>query len=207
MNPNFFMFAIPLFVLLAVRIIKRSVSIVDISKSLPTNGKWSYRSLSNIIDITVHHSATPTNQNAFNFARYHIDSKGWKGIAYHFVIDPDGTINKTNEYTAWTYHNGYNNKNAIAICLVGNFENFNPTENQRRSLVKICKKLKSEIPSIKNLMGHKEYKFSTSCPAFDVSYLRGELSLKKRSSTNSLAINNESNNYTEYDVGKDYEDN
>ncbi len=119
-------------------------------------------------DITVHHSATPLNHTPLSFARYHIASssrkllvakrgKGWPAIGYHFVITPDGMVNQCLMLNAWSNHNGYNNGHAIGICLVGNFEKLPPTPAQMEALSGMIEWLKKALPSIKNLMGHREY--------------------------------------------------
>lgn len=136
----------------------------NITYKLPRNGNWGKRSLSGVTDITVHHSASGTNQTAWDFANYHIKNKGWAGIGYHFVINPKGEIFQTNELYTLSYHNGFNNIKAIGVCMVGNFEYYQPTEPQKDSLIWLSKYLKNKIPSIYRLIGHKEYAGQTACP-------------------------------------------
>lgn len=153
----------------------------NIINTLPIKGTgWPKRRLDAITDITVHHSATQPNHTPRSFAVYHTASnskklpvnkrgKGWPGIGYHFVITPDGTVNQCLLMSAWSNHNGYNNGHAIGICLVGNFEEYEPTAFQMQALSELIEYLKKVRPSIKNLMGHREYPIKqnegrTLCP-------------------------------------------
>lgn len=153
----------------------------NIINTLPKIGRgWPKRRLESITDITVHHSATALNHTPLNFARYHTGSaskrlpanrrgKGWPAIGYHFVITPDGTVNQCLPMAAWSNHNGYNNGHALGVCLVGNFEEHDPTAWQMAALDELIDYLKIKLPRIKNLMGHREYpvrqnEFRTLCP-------------------------------------------
>lgn len=156
---------------------RKTGKIDNVISKLPSNGAWGVRSIDNIEHITIHHSASPANQDAFNFARYHVNSRGWPRIGYHYVIKENGLIQKTNEHNALSWHNGYNNGKAIGICLSGNFEEKQPTKAQTDSLYFLINKLKMEIPGIKYLNGHKEYiPGKTACPGkyFDLDYARSK---------------------------------
>lgn len=142
----------------------QSKKIVNIVNKLPRRGAWGKRDLGKVTDITVHHSASPSSQTAYDFARYHVNSKGWPGIGYHFVIERDGTIHQTNELDSLSYHNGYNNSKAIGVCMSGNFENTPPDQRQIESLIWLVKYLKKKVPSVFRLVGHKEYAGATACP-------------------------------------------
>lgn len=194
-NKPFVFASIVIGVLLLFRLIKRSklgLKIVDISSKLPSNGAWKKRPLSGITDITVHHSAGPTTQNSTDFANYHI-SKGWPGIAYHYVIYPNGYIENTNNLDRLTWHNGYNNTQAIGIVNVGNFEYEKPTSAQVQNTIMLVDKLKRENPNIKFLNGHNEYvPGHTQCPGkymvSELEYIRNKTGLEKRISSNQKSI-------------------
>lgn len=162
-------FILPTFLLfLLISFRNRAVVIVDIVDSLPFNFKWPYRSLDSITDISIHHSAT-TSGSALSYAISHnkkITKKGnkWGGIGYHFVIDRDGTINKTNPLTANSYHNGYNNSVAVGICVTGNFEIQSLTPDQEVSIFKLVEKLNKDLKNVSYLDSHGDYpNASTKC--------------------------------------------
>jgi len=180
MNPFIFVFALGVIFYVLGSLGGRKI--VDISNQLyRSGGGWGRRSTSSISDITIHHSATSTRQTAQDFARYHVDKKGWPGIGYHFVINRDGSILKTNSIDTNSYHNGYNNTVAIGICLVGDFTMIIPSGDQIKSCIFLCKKLKKDYKSIKYLVGHKEYGGGTLCPGrFPLDMLRQKTRLYVR---------------------------
>jgi N-acetylmuramoyl-L-alanine amidase len=147
-------------------------------KKLPVKGLgWPLRLLSDVTDITVHHSAEPGNIGPDNFARYHTLSKykggkGYPAIAYHLVIMPDGEIRQCLKLAAYSSHNGFNNKKAVGVCLCGNFEETVPTDAQLVALDDAIELLKAQIPTIKYLNGHCEYPKPagrTLCPGKNLS--------------------------------------
>jgi hypothetical protein len=123
--------------------------------------------------IVVHHSATPTGSAAV-FDKMHKD-KGWDGLGYDFVIgngsqSGDGQVEvgyrwPIQEHGAHTKtpDNRFN-EHGIGICLVGNFEETNPTPAQLRSLAKLVGYLERTYriaPS--NVIRHRDAK-ATECP-------------------------------------------
>lgn len=200
-NRPFFFAGIAIAIFAAFKLFAKKTNILglkisNISGKLPTNGAWKKRPISGITDITIHHSAGPTTQNSTDFANYHI-SKGWPGIAYHFVIYPNGYIEQTNELDRLTWHNGYNNTQAIGIVNVGNFEYDKPTSAQVQNTMMLVDKLKRENPQIKYLNGHGEYvPGHTQCPGRylqnEMDYVRNKTGLKKRvtSGAKSISVTN-----------------
>lgn len=164
MNKNIYILIIMIAVIYFSLSFTMKSKIINIVNRLPRAGNWGKRPVSGITDITVHHSASPSSQTAYDFARYHVNSKGWPGIGYHFVIEKDGTIHQTNDLESLSYHNGYNNSKAIGVCMSGNFENTPPDQRQIESLIWLVKYLKKKVPSVFRLVGHKEYAGATACP-------------------------------------------
>jgi hypothetical protein len=142
----------------------KGFEIVDIVSKLPHRGAWPLRPLNGITDITLHHSAAPASQTPEQIAAYHVNFKKEPGIAYHYLVYPDGTAYQVNHDSAYTWHNTYNNKVAIGICMVGNFMNGPVPDAQRASAELIILALKAMYPGIRYLVGHREYKRSTLCP-------------------------------------------
>lgn len=166
------------------------IQIKNIVSRLPRSAPWPERDLSEIDDITIHHAASSKTATAYDFARWHISEKGWPGIGYHFVIDRSGQIFQTNPLNAYSYHNGKDNKGAIGVCLVGNFQDYPPTPNQQKSLIRLIRKLKGRL-NIKTLTGHREYPgASTSCPGrfLDPSFYRSRTNLPIYGSTKKQSV-------------------
>jgi len=143
-------------------------------KELESNEFPIYHSLNDISDyckktkrvitsISIHHSASnaPFN-NAKVIDRWHKD-RGWAGIGYHFVILPNGLIQKGRHIGTMPAAVKGQNKGMIAICMVGNFsENQISLTPQVKSLGHLLTILKFCYPSCLIKM-HKELAH-TECP-------------------------------------------
>jgi hypothetical protein len=116
--------------------------------------------------IIIHHSATEKG-NATIFNKWHIEQNGWDGVGYDFVIgngtdSGDGQIEVTfrwrkqipGAHCGGTEGN-WANEDGIGICLVGDFNNKNPSDRQIQSLVRLVRFLKNRyaIP-ISRIYGH-----------------------------------------------------
>lgn len=172
---------------------KGNIKIKNIINQLPSNGEWPYRSLSNVEDITIHHSAGNVNKTALDHANHHVNNKGWVGIGYHYEIDIYGNVHQTNKLTSNSYHNGYNNTKSIGICLTGNFDNIQPSSAQLSALISLIKYLKRNrnLNNLMYLMGHKEYKKATRCPGSNINLdnLRRKTGLSFRSTPENRSNN------------------
>jgi LysM repeat protein len=107
----------------------------EIQNANVRTGRWKY--------IVIHHSGVPTG-TVQGMDRYHREQRHMEnGLAYHFVIGnghgmKDGEIAVGHRWTA-QLDGGHlasedQNKSAIGICLVGDFEKDKPTWRQTRSL-------------------------------------------------------------------------
>ncbi len=129
--------------------------------------------------IVIHHSATQRGSMA-TIDNYHRNVNGWDGIGYDFVIgngygSGNGTVETTfrwreqrvgahckTDYTNWA------NREAIGICLVGNFEQSRPNYSQMVSVARLVKFLSTRynIPESR-IYGHKNTprrSTPTDCP-------------------------------------------
>ncbi len=140
------------------------LKVINITEQLVRSSDRQYltRPIGEITDVTIHHSRSE-GQDAFDYAKYHVNVKGWPGVAYHFDIQPDGTIFQTNYLTTVSWHNGTDNAGAVGVCLSGNMDNRVPTDKQLKSAIQLIKWLKRKLPNRIVVKGHNEYK-STTCP-------------------------------------------
>ncbi len=135
--------------------------------------------------VIVHHSASATG-SASHFDRIHRE-KGWEGLGYHFVIGngsmtEDGRVEPGErwlEQRDGAHAKPEWNTRAIGICLVGNFEDAEPTPAQQASLEALCRWLcaRCGIPPA-NVVGHGEtHGNATLCPGkrLDLDALRKAL--------------------------------
>lgn len=130
------------------------------------------------IAIVIHHSATESG-NAAVFDKWHREGHHWEGVGYDFVIgngtdSGDGEVEVTfrwRKQIAGAHCGGtpgnWANKDAVGICLVGNFNHTAPTARQMQSLLKLTRFLqkrygisKTRIYSHKTTPGARV----TECP-------------------------------------------
>jgi len=119
--------------------------------------------------IVLHHSATARG-GAAAFDVMH-KARGWDGVGYDFVVGngtdtADGAIETTfrwRDQRDGAHAKGWNDI-AIGICLVGNFEDGDPTPAQKESLVRLVRHLRRrfEIPA-QRIVGHGSVG-ETACP-------------------------------------------
>lgn len=150
------------FVLIAAT--RKPVQIINKYDTLmrSSSKKYATRALSRINQIIVHHSAS-IGQRAEDYARYHVLSRGWAGIGYHFVIEVNGDIIGCNPLTNISYGVSGHNTRSIHICLSGDFTKQEPSPQQLKSLDLLIKHLRSDLPQALPVGGHKDYG-QTSCP-------------------------------------------
>ena len=124
--------------------------------------------------IVIHHSATATG-GAAAFDKQH-RGKGWDELGYHFVVG-NGTDTRDGHVEVgprwprqkWGAHaktadNRFNDF-GIGICLVGNFDNTQPTAEQMKSLSRLVAHLMRtyRIPADR-VVGHGDTGRPTECP-------------------------------------------
>ncbi len=132
---------------------------------------WNWvRPLTQVKYLTIHHTAGPKTQTPDDIANYHVNSLGWGGIGYHFVITNDGKTYYVGDLTTARAHVYNYNHSAIGIVLTGTFMNGKlPTDDQLQSAHELCSQLlfrTPELPGVdgwEDLVGHKQLQ-ATACP-------------------------------------------
>lgn len=131
--------------------------------------------------IVIHHSASEKG-SATEFDKYHRETRGWEnGLGYHFVIgnghgSKDGQIEIGNRWISQIdgAHAGVQEYNhlGIGICLVGNFNDTNPTVNQMTSLIALVEYLQARCRiSSENIIMHRHFR-ETECPGRKFPYYK-----------------------------------
>lgn len=140
----------------------------DLRGKTKRKGSYTDYGVNSKTDIAIHHSLTKTGNSAA-FANYHVGSLGWPGVAYHFVILKDGTIEWNHNLGIKSYHVGNSNKFAVGICVVGDFRSEEPTDQQKASLKALHDCLKNDMPKYERTRGHNEFPGYAwkACPVFD----------------------------------------
>jgi len=123
--------------------------------------------------IVIHHSATHGG-GARQFDKDH-KARGWDELGYHFVIGNgtdtrDGLIEVGNRWRkqkhgahAKTGDNRFNEL-GIGICVVGNFDDSEPTQAQLRALTQLtASPMKTYGIPANRVIGHRDTR-GTACP-------------------------------------------
>lgn len=131
------------------------------------------------IAVVIHHTAGSPNCCINDIAKIHLAEHKWSGIGYHYYIDKDGVVYNLRSENEIVPHSYNFNSNAVAICLAGNFNNYEPTKAQWQSLLILTRKvLKTHNLSTKDVYKHGQmYGNATECcgKLFDIKKLREEL--------------------------------
>lgn len=141
--------------------------------------------------ITIHHSGVifKNDQDPIAYLKHLQEwsrkEKGWMDIPYHYLIAPDGRIfeGRDIKYPGDT-NTTYDPRGHALICVLGNFEEQQPTSKQLAALAWLSAKLSQQyhVP-LERIKGHKDYA-ETLCPGKNLyRYLQnGELlsMIKKR---------------------------
>ena len=140
------------------------VEIEDITHALPRRGSYQWRDVDEINYIVVHHSATAPDISIERIAHYHVYGRGWPGIGYHFIIDQAGKCYRVNSEETVSFHVGEKNQVALGVCLLGNFTQGEPPQEQLDSLKALLHYLRViyEVPKAR-IVGHHELA-RTICP-------------------------------------------
>ena len=127
---------------------------------------YSKRQASAITHIVVHHTAAPAEVGPDRLAAYHVNSRGWPGIGYHFFVGADGALYQTNDLETVSYQTGGQNNYSMGVVFAGNFTDVPPTplqiERGAHLIAWLAQELK--VPN-SQIMGHKEMpEQQTACP-------------------------------------------
>jgi N-acetylmuramoyl-L-alanine amidase len=123
------------------------LKVVDVVNTLPWHPtkRWGNRALSVIKKVIIHQTMSAGTMQSVNkyhitpAADNHINTTGAPHICYHFVIETDGTIYKTNKITHIVWHCTGQNTCSVGILIMGDFNapdhiGTEPTEKQIHSL-------------------------------------------------------------------------
>lgn len=144
-------------------------NIVDVVDKLPKNATKKYSNRTQrLTGLVVHHTTGRTTLTPYDIARYHVESRDWPGIGYHYLIGADGAIYQCNRHETYSYHAGTANGYSLGVSLIGEFMNgVFPTPSQFESACQLIAWLMQElgIADIAKVVGHKEVpEAQTACP-------------------------------------------
>lgn len=129
------------------------------------------RKLSKVYLIILHHTAS-SSASVEGINNDHL-KRGWAGIGYHFLIQPDGTIDEARPIKYVGSHCAGNNTSSIGIALVGDFRKTKPTDEQLKSTKELIATLRKQVPTIKRVLNHNDL-YKTLCPVVNLKAMVGE---------------------------------
>lgn len=126
----------------------------------------------NIKELIVHCSATPEGKDysVDTIRQWHLQ-RGFSDIGYHYVVYRDGSIHIGRDESIIGAHCTGHNTNSIGICYIGGCASDGKTPKdtrtteQKQSLVKLLKELKTKYPQA-SIHSHKDFT-NKACPSFD----------------------------------------
>jgi len=130
------------------------------------------RKLSKVYLIILHHTAS-SSASVEGINNDHL-KRGWAGIGYHFLIQPDGTIDEARPIKYVGSHCAGNNTSSIGIALVGDFRKTKPTDEQLKSAKELIATLKKQVPTIRRVLNHNDL-YKTLCPVVNLKAMVGEV--------------------------------
>jgi hypothetical protein len=141
-------------------------SVIDLTDRLPTHPtrRYATRSLDQVRYLVVHHTGAPAEVGPQEIAAEHVETNGWPGIGYHYVIDPEGVVFRTQDHTTVSHHARQFNPVAIGIALAGDLSDVLPPPAQLDRTADLAARLLVDLglpPA--NVRGHREM-VPTPCP-------------------------------------------
>lgn len=126
----------------------------------------------NIKELIVHCSATPEGKDysVDTIRQWHLQ-RGFSDIGYHYVVYRDGSIHIGRDESIIGAHCTGHNSYSIGICYIGGCASDGKTPKdtrtteQKQSLVKLLKELKTKYPQA-SIHSHKDFT-NKACPSFD----------------------------------------
>jgi N-acetyl-anhydromuramyl-L-alanine amidase AmpD len=118
--------------------------------------------------IIVHCSDTEQG-DVKSIRRFHVETRKWADIGYHFVIRRDGEIEVGRPIEHVGAHCEGANRNSIGVCLIGKtqFE-----QAQFEALKKLIRSLRWLLGERLSVRGHREFpsakRQGKTCPNFEV---------------------------------------
>lgn len=150
----------------------------DITDTLMRNdkGEWEPdRTAEQIRRISVHHSAIEGGSPE-SYARYHVQTLGWRSIGYHICI-VGGQILQTNDLLSFTYHTSSNNFDTVSVSVSADLSKRELTTEERNCLYAVILTYMKlfNIP-VENVLGHREFpQNNTTCPATNMDTIRNDI--------------------------------
>ena len=151
-----------------------NLEVQDLRETYPS-GDYETRDLSEINFMVVHHSVTPNDmrdEDAIDrIYNYHVNSLGWPGIGYHFLVGHFGHIYLAGGVETIRYHASTANPSSIGVCVLGTFDKEDPSCRQVADTDELLRNISMGLGQELLWKPHKELS-STACPGLMASSLK-----------------------------------
>jgi hypothetical protein len=115
--------------------------------------------------VIIHHSALPLSDGPVEIQQLHMEEKGFADVGYHYLIDAEGRLYEGRALNVRGAHTYAHNYGSVGVCLIGNFEEAQPTGTQLNTLHALLRALVEQLPNLRLLAGHKDFNTgATLCP-------------------------------------------
>jgi hypothetical protein len=121
--------------------------------------------------IVVHHSALPLSDGPVEIQQLHLQERGFADVGYQFMIDENGRLYEGRAVNVRGAHTYGQNYGSVGICLIGNFEEIQPSAVQLAMLRSLLACLVMQYPNITRLAGHRDFNAGTLCPGANLAPL------------------------------------
>jgi N-acetyl-anhydromuramyl-L-alanine amidase AmpD len=139
-------------------------TITDISNSLARHATKRYpsRDTAQVDTIVIHHTAMSPNIGPERIASVLVRDRDMAGIAYHYFIGANGTIQQTQPISTRTGHAYQFSDDSVGVAFAGDFTNTIPTAKQMEAGGHLCAYLmlqldveRDNIKGLKELVAHQ----------------------------------------------------
>ncbi|PJF44133.1 MAG: hypothetical protein CUN55_05550 [Phototrophicales bacterium] len=116
--------------------------------------------------VVIHHSATYEVDDVNTMRevqRLHMEERGWADIGYHFCVGKTGSIFEGRYLNVRGTHTAGYNTGSAGVCLLGNFEEELPTQEQLEATKALLNWLAVRL-LLTHLAGHRDFNDTTLCP-------------------------------------------
>jgi hypothetical protein len=136
------------------------------------NGSYESRSLIHVNAVVHHHIGVPSlgpivrfdEQKIASIHEYHVETHGWPGIGYHFVISQK-EFYYVGDLRTLRYHVAGRNLRSVGVLWLGDFTDKLPTPMMRLQWTRLSRWLRGQIGDRWENFGHSDYAVRpTACP-------------------------------------------
>lgn len=141
-------------------------SVVDVRQQLRRDPSQHYptRPLSDIRYLVIHHTGAPAHVGPEQIAVEHVETNGWPGMGYHYVVDPSGAIYFTQDLTTVSFHARQFNPVSVGVALLGDLSSALPSASQLDASADLLARLLQDLGLPPDaIRGHREM-VPTPCP-------------------------------------------